>query len=108
LALSLSACAVLGKPSDTPHMAAGKALTDVAHVLKGAADVADTATKEGLIHGQTAATISQDFKWAQQLMNDAASAYKLSQDNTVQADVAAVTTLAAQIVVLVSQAKGAN
>ena len=108
--LGLMACATRGPstPADTPHMAAGKALKDVADTLRTAAQLADNAALFGLLHGPAAATVAADLKTAQQALDAASAAYQASDDSTAQADILIATTLVADITLIVSQAEGAK
>ncbi len=92
---------------DTPHMAAGKALKDVSDAVTAAANMADSAAVTGILHGAPAAAAADDLKQVQAALTAARTAYLASDDATVQADVVLATTLAADITLIVSQAKGA-
>lgn len=104
--LGLMACSTFAPSTDTPHMKAGKALKDLSDTVTAAAQVADSAAVSGLLHGQLAAEAADDLKKVQATLAAASAAYQASDDATVQADVVIATTLAADITLIVTQAKG--
>jgi hypothetical protein len=102
LCMALGACSTLG--GGNASITAGKGLTDAAAALKGAADAADAAAKSGLLHGQTAATVSADLKQAQAALNDANTIYLANHSANIAVEIASVTALAADIITITTGA----
>lgn len=102
-ACQLAGCAALTSPS--ARISEGKAIADGWAALDGAALATDVLAKSGVLHGPSAAKVSQDLKTATTALTVATQAYDAGGSGDVTGQIAAATTAIAEISSLLTQAK---